>query len=113
MQRVGVQCSGSRFPSSVQRVSPHDGCPICVCRQGLYREAHIPPVTGTGHATNNVVEVVCDTTSPGFYCHLFLEIPHFSMESAESIRRSLPRDAWATFIDLVDTCFHIHIHRRY
>ena len=30
---------------------------------------------------NNVVEVVCDTTSPGCYNHLFLEIPHFTMES--------------------------------
>ena len=35
---------------------------------------------------NNVVEVVCDTTSPGCYSHLFLEIPHFTMETAESIR---------------------------
>ena len=51
MQRVSVQCSGSQFPSSVPRVSPHDGCPICVCRQGLYREAHSPPVTDTVHAT--------------------------------------------------------------
>ena len=33
---------------------------------------------------NNVVEVVCDTTSPGCYSHLFLEIPHFTMESAEA-----------------------------
>ena len=30
---------------------------------------------------NNVVEVVCDTISPGCYSHLFLEIPHFTMES--------------------------------
>ena len=42
-----------------------------------------------------------------------LEIPHFTMESAESIRRSLPRDAWVTSIDLVDTYFHIPIHRGY
>jgi hypothetical protein len=35
------------------------------------------------------------------------------MESAESIRRSLPRDAWVTSIDLVDTYFHIPIHRGY
>ena len=113
MQRVGVQCSGSRFPSSVLRVSHHDGCAICVCRQGLYREAHSPPVTDTVHVTNNVVEVVFDSTSPGCYSHLFLEIPHFTMESAESIRRSLPRDAWVTSIDLVDTYFHIPIHRGY
>ena len=60
MQPVGVQYSGSRFPSSVLKVPP-----ICVCRQGLYREAHTPPVTDTVHATNNVVEVVGDTISPG------------------------------------------------
>ena len=51
MQRVGVQYSGSRFSSSVPRVSAHDGCPICVYRQGLYRDAHSPPVTDTVHAT--------------------------------------------------------------
>ena len=83
---------------------------------------------------NNVVEVVCDTTSPGCYSHLFLvpkksggwrpdidlsflnsflEIPHFTMESAESIQRSLPRDAWVTSIDLVDAYFHIPIHTGY
>ena len=63
---------------------PHDGCPICVCRQGLYREGHSPLVTDTVHATNKVVEVVCDNTSPGCYSHFFLEIPHFTMESAEA-----------------------------
>ena len=113
MQRVCVQCSGSRFPSSVPRVSPHDGCPICVCRQGLQREMHSPLVTDTVHARNYVVEVVCDTTSPGCYSYLFLQIPHFTMENAEIIRRSLPRDAWVTSIDLVDTYFHIPIHRGY
>ena len=76
-------------------------------------EAHRSPVTDTVHATNNVVEVVCDTTSPGCYSHLFLEIPDFMMESAESIPQSLPRDAWVTSIDLVDTYFHITIHRGY
>ena len=30
---------------------PHDGSPICICRQGLYREAHSPLVTDTVHAT--------------------------------------------------------------
>ena len=113
MQRVGVLFSGSRFPSSVPRVSPHDGCPISVCRRGFCHEAHSPPVTDTVHATNNVVEVVCDTTSPGCYSHLFLEIPQFTMESAESIRQSLPRDAWVASIDLVDTYFHMLIHRGY
>ena len=43
----------------------------------------------------------------------FLEIPHFTVESAESIRRSLLRDAWVTSIDLVDAYFHIPIHRGY
>ena len=113
MQRLGVPCSENRFPSSVRECPPHDGCPICVCRQGLYREAHSPPITNTVHATNNVVEVVCDTTSPWCFSHLFLEIPHFTMESAKSIRRSLPRDAWVTSVDLVDTYFHIPIHRGY
>ena len=47
MQRVGVQCPGSRLPSSVPRVPP----PPFVCRQGLYREAHSPPVTDIVHAT--------------------------------------------------------------
>ena len=51
MQRLGVQCSGSWFPSSVLTVSPHDGCTICLCRQGLYQEAHNSPVTDTVHAT--------------------------------------------------------------
>ena len=60
---------------------------------------------------NNVVEVVCDTTSPECYTHLFLEIPLFTMESAESIRLSLPRDAGVTSIVLVDTYFHIHPQR--
>ena len=32
---------------------------------GFYREVHSPPVTDTVYATNNVIEVVCDTTSPG------------------------------------------------
>ena len=83
---------------------------------------------------NNLVEVVRNTTSPGCYSQLFLvpkksggwrpvidlsflnsflEIPHFTMESAENIWRSLPRDAWVTSIDLVDTYFHIPIHRGY
>ena len=105
-------CSGSRFLSSVPSV-PHDGCPICVCRQGLYHEAHSLPDTDIVHATNNVVEVVCDTTSPGCYSHPFQDIPHFTMERAESIRRSLPLYAWVTSIDLVDTYFHIPIHRGY
>ena len=32
-------------------MSPHDGCPICICRQGLYHEAHCPPIFYTVHAT--------------------------------------------------------------
>ena len=48
---MGVQCSGSMFPSSVPGVSPLDWCSICVCRQWLYHEAHSPPVTDTVYAT--------------------------------------------------------------
>ena len=33
------------------RESPIDRCSLCVCRQGLYQEAHSPPVTDTVHAT--------------------------------------------------------------
>ena len=134
MQRVGVQCSGSRFPSSVLRVSHLDGCSICICRQGLYHEAHSPLVTDTVHATKQrcrgsprhyisrvlqsplpcpkevrKLETVIDLS----FLNSFLEIPHFTMETAESIQRSLPRDAWVTSIDLVDAYFHIPIHRGY
>ena len=38
-----------------------------------HREVLSPPVTDTVHATNNIVEVVCDTTSPGCYSHLLLD----------------------------------------
>ena len=84
---------------------------------------------------NNIVEVLRDTsTSPVCYSHAFLvpkksggwrpvidlsflnsflEIPYFTMESAQSIQRSLPRGAWVTSIDLVDAYFHIAIHRGY
>ena len=71
-----------------------------------------PPVTGRVHATNNVVEVVCDTTSPRCYSYLFLEIPHFTMESAESIQRYLPRDTWVSSIDFCGYLFpHTHPQR--
>ena len=83
---------------------------------------------------NGTIELVHDTSAPGYYSRLFLvpktsggwrpvidlsslnaflELPHFTMETAESIRRSLPRDAWVTSIDLVDAYFHIPIHRGY
>ena len=95
---------------------------------------HTAPRSLIQSMQQNIVEVVCDTTSPGFYSHLFLvpkksggwrpvidlsflnsvlEIPHFTMESAESIQRSLPQDAWVTSIDPVDAYFHIPIHRGY
>ena len=50
MQQVDVRCSGSRFPLSVPS-APHDWWLICVCRQGLYHEAHSPPIFDTVHAT--------------------------------------------------------------
>ena len=68
---------------------------------------------------NNIVEVVRSLSQRNqeagniSFLNSFLEIPHFTMESAESIRRSLPRDAWVTSIDLVDAYFHIPIHRGY
>ena len=43
----------------------------------------------------------------------FLEIPHFMVETAENIQRSLPQEAWVTSIDLVDAYFYIPIHRGY
>ena len=83
---------------------------------------------------NGTIELVHDTSAPGFYSRLFLapqksegwrplidlsslnaflELLHFTMETAESIRQSLPRDAWVTSIDLVDAYFYISIHRSY
>ena len=113
MQRVGVQCSGSQFPSSFPRVCPHDGCPICVCKQGLYREAHRPPITDTVHAIKQ-----CCRGSLRHYISRVLQSPlprDSPLHDGEcgSIRRSLPRDAWVTSIDVVDTYFHIPIHRGY
>ena len=106
MQRVGVQCSGSRFPSSIPRVSPNDGCPICVCRLGLYHEAHSPPVTDTVHATKQRCR-----GSLRHYISRVLQSP-------------LPRDSslhdgecvsfrWHLGHLLVDIYFHIPIHRGY
>ena len=93
---MGVQYSGSRFPSSVPRVSPGDGCPISVCRQGLYREAHSPPVTDTVHTTKQHCR-----GSLRHYISRVLQSPlprdsplHYG--ECGSIRRSLPRDAWVT-----------------
>ena len=82
--------------------------------------------------TKNALEEV-DVSSPGFYSILFLtpkssggwrpvidlstlnrfvKTPKFSMETAESIRLSLPRDCWAVSLDLKDAFFHIPIHPR-
>ena len=116
MQRVGVQCFGNRFPSSLPRVSPLDRCSLCVSRQGLYQEAHIPPVTDTVHATKQryrgsprhyisrvlqsplpcpkQVRRLETSHQPLNFLSSFLEIPHFTMESAESIWRSLPSILW-------------------
>ena len=134
MQRVGVQCSGSRFPSSLRECPPLTGAPSAFVDKGSIRKRTVLQSLIQSMQQNNVVEVVRDTTSPGCYCHLFLvpkksggwrpvidlsflnsflEIPHFTMESAESIQRSLPRGTWVTSIDLVDAFFHIPIHRGY
>ena len=84
---------------------PHDGCPICVCRLGLYRETHIPPVTDTVHATKQRCR-----GSVRHYISRVLQSPlprDSPLHDGEcgSIRRSLPRDAWVTSINLVDTYF--------
>ena len=77
------------------------------------------------------VEIVRDTTSPGFYSWIFLvkkktgrflliidlsslnkmmKVDHFQMETAASIRRAIPPGAWAVSIDLMDAYLHIPIH---
>ena len=77
------------------------------------------------------VEIVRDTTSPGFYSRIFLvkkktgrfrliidlsslnkmmKVDHFQMETAASIRRAIPPGAWAVSIDLMDAYLHIPIH---
>ena len=104
MQRVGVQCYGSRFPSSVPGV-----CPSAFVDNGSIMKHTALRSLMQSMQQNNV----CDTTSPGCYSHLSVVIPHFTMESVERIQRSLPRDAWVTSIDLVDTYFHIPTHRGY
>ena len=78
----------------------------------------------------NVLEEVT-TSSSGFYSILFLtpkssggwrpvidlsslnkqvKTPKFVMETAESIRLALPKDAWVVSLDLKDAFFHIPIH---
>lgn len=77
------------------------------------------------------VEVVRDTSSPGFYSRIFLvrkkngknrliidlsplnkmmKVDHFHMETAASIRKSIPPGSWAVSIDLSDAYLHIPIH---
>ena len=77
------------------------------------------------------VEIVRDTTSPGFYSRIFLvkkktgrfrliidlsslnkmmKVDHFQMETVASIRRAIPPGAWAVSIDLMDAYLHIPIH---
>ena len=79
MQRVSVQCSGSRFPSVVPRVSFLDGYPICFCRQGLYHETHNPPVTDTFHASKQPC-----SGSPRHYISRVLQSP---LPCYEEVRR--------------------------
>ena len=96
MQRVGVQCSRSRFPFSFPRVSPLDGYPICVCRQGLYRETHNPPVTDTVHATKQPCR-----GSPRHYISRVLQSPLPCYKEVRRLENShrplnsqlLPRDS--------------------
>ena len=116
MQRMGVQGSGNRFPSTFQGVSSKDMYPFTICGQGppLKRKALSPLVHKMWR--NEAIEIVRDASSPDFYSRLFntfLEIPHFKMETAESIRRSLPREAWVTSIDLINAYFHITINQVY
>ena len=96
MQRVGVQCSRSRFPFSFPRVSPLDGYPICVCRQGLYHETHNPPVTDTVHATKQPCR-----GSPRHYISRVLQSPLPCYKEVRRLENShrplnsqlLPRDS--------------------
>ena len=81
-----------------------------------------------------VIEPVQDVSSPGFYSLLFLvpkvtggwrpvidlstlnrylDIPTFSMETAERIRACLQLGAWVTSLDLKDAYFHIPVHPSY
>ena len=77
------------------------------------------------------VEIVRDTTSPGFYSRIFLvkkktgrfrpiidlsslnkmmKVDHFQMGTAASIRRAISPGAWAVSIDLMGAYLHIPIH---
>ena len=72
MQQVGVRCSGSRFPSSVQRVSPMTGASFAFVDKGSSMKRTALRSLIQSMQQNNVVEVVRDTATSGFYCHLFL-----------------------------------------
>ena len=82
----------------------------------------------------NVLELVQDQNSPGFYGRLFLRPkpdgrwrsiidlselnkfiinPSFQMETAGSIQNSMRQGMWATSIDLKDAYFHIPVNRRF
>ena len=76
------------------------------------------------------VEPVMNTDSPGFYSRLFtvpkasggwrpvidlsalnrhIDCPHFQMETAESIRRSIQPGEWVTSIDISDAYYHVPV----
>ena len=76
------------------------------------------------------IEPVTVTSSPGFYSRLFavpkasggwrpiidlsalnryVDCPHFKMETAESIRRSIQQGEWITSIDISDAYYHIPV----
>ena len=134
MQQLGVQCSGHWLPCLFQGVTSPDSCPFTPCWQGSPCEEAVPPDISSDNVDKQAIELVHNTTAAGFYSHLvlvpkkserwrpminllslsaFLEIPHFMVETAENIQRSLPQEAWVTSIDLVDAYFYIPIHRGY
>ena len=77
------------------------------------------------------VRIVEDTSSPGFYSHIFLVpkkngtwrlvidlsrlnkfliVPHFKMETTRSVATAIQPGDWAVSLDLKDAYFHIPIH---
>jgi hypothetical protein len=78
--------------------------------------------------TKRATEIVSETTTPGFYSHLFvvpkpggrwrpvidlsalnayIHAPHFYMETARSVRQSVAQNEYAISIDLSDAYLHV------